>query len=44
MRNIEKKSKRYRQIVKDLDQTKSYKVGEAVKLVKERSKVKFVRV
>ena len=42
MRNIEKKSKRYRQIVKDLDQTKSYKVGEAVKLVKERSKVKFV--
>ena len=42
MRNIEKKSKRYRQIVKGLDQTKSYKVDEAIKLIKERSKVKFV--
>jgi len=42
MRNIEKKSKRYRQIVKGLDQTKSYNVDEAIKLIKERSKVKFV--
>ena len=42
MRNTEKKSKRYRQIVKGLDQTKSYKVDEAIKLIKERSKVKFV--
>ena len=42
MRNIEKKSKRYRQIVKGLDQTKSYKVDEAIKLIKERSKVKFI--
>ena len=42
MRNIEKKSKRYRQIVKGLDQTKSYKIDEAVNLIKERSKVKFI--
>ena len=40
--NIEKKSKRYRQIIKGLDQTKSYKVDEAIKLIKERSKVKFI--
>jgi len=42
MINIEKKSKRYREIFKDLDQTKSYKISEAIKLVKERSKVKFI--
>ena len=42
MTNIEKKSKRYRQIIKGLDQTKSYKVDEAIKLIKERSKVKFI--
>ena len=42
MRNLEKKSKRYREIIKDLDQTKSYKIDEAVKLIKEKSKVKFI--
>ena len=38
MKNIEKKSKRYREIIKDLDQTKSYKIDEAVKLIKENQK------
>ena len=42
MKKIEKKSKRYREIVKGLDQTKSYKINEAIKLIKERSKVKFI--
>ena len=42
MKNLEKKSKRYREIIKGLDQTKSYKIDEAVKLIKERSKVKFI--
>jgi large subunit ribosomal protein L1 len=42
MKNLEKKSKRYRDIIKGLDQTKSYKIDEAVKLIKERSKVKFI--
>ena len=42
MKNIEKKSKRYREIIKGLDQTKSYKIDEAVKLIKETSKVKFI--
>ena len=42
MKNIEKKSKRYREIIKGLDQTKSYKIDEAIKLIKERSKVKFI--
>tara|TARA_B100000963_G_scaffold43251_1_gene32253 strand:- start:834 stop:1526 length:693 start_codon:yes stop_codon:yes gene_type:complete len=42
MKNIEKKSKRFREIVKSLDQTKSYEINEAVKLIKERSKVKFI--
>ena len=42
MSNLKKKSKRYREIVKDLDQTKSYKIDEAIKLIKKSSKVKFV--
>ena len=42
MRNLEKKSKRYRNLIKDLDQTKSYKIGEAIKLIKKSSKVKFI--
>ena len=42
MKSIEKKSKRYREIIKSLDQTKSYKISEAIKLIKERSKVKFI--
>ena len=42
MKNLEKKSKRYRETVKNFDQTKSYKISEAIKLVKERSKVKFI--
>ena len=42
MKNIEKKSKRYREIIKGLDQTKSYKIDEAIKIIKERSKVKFI--
>ena len=42
MSNLEKKSKRYREIVKDLDQTKSYKIDDAIKLIKKSSKVKFI--
>tara|TARA_B100000963_G_scaffold150743_1_gene131409 strand:+ start:68 stop:760 length:693 start_codon:yes stop_codon:yes gene_type:complete len=42
MKKIEKKSKRYRDIIKNLDQAKSYKIDEAVKLIKERSKAKFI--
>ena len=42
MSNLKKKSKRYREIVNDLDQTKSYKIDEAIKLIKKSSKVKFV--
>ena len=42
MSNLEKKSKRYRELIKDLDQTKTYKIGEAIKLIKKSSKVKFV--
>ena len=42
MRNLEKKSKRYRNLIKDIDQTKSYKIGEAIKLIKKSSKVKFI--
>jgi len=37
-----KKSKRYKSLLKDLDQTKSYKIDEAIKLVQDRSKTKFV--
>ena len=42
MSNLKKKSKRYREIVNDIDQTKSYKIDEAIKLIKKSSKVKFV--
>ena len=38
MKNIEKKSKRYRETIKGIDQTKSYKIDEAIKLIKETSK------
>ena len=37
-----KKSKRYKSLLKDLDQTKSYKINEAIKLVQDRSKTKFI--
>lgn len=37
-----KKSKRYKSLLKDLDQTKSYKIDEAIKLVQNRSKTKFI--
>ena len=39
---IKNKSKRYQSLLKDLDQTKAYKIDEAVKLIKDRSKTKFV--
>ena len=42
MKTSEKKSKRFREILKGFDQTKLYKIDEAVKLVKEPSKVKFI--
>ena len=41
MSNLEKKSKRYRELIKDLDQTKTYKIGEAIKLIKKSTKLKF---
>ena len=42
MINLEKKSKRYRETHKGLDQAKKYKVEDAVRLIKERSKTKFI--
>ncbi len=36
------KSKRYKALVEGFDQSKSYKVEEAVKIIKEKSKAKFV--
>jgi len=39
---VKNKSKRYQSLLKDLDQTKAYKIDEAVKLIKDRSKTKFV--
>ena len=42
MKSLEKKSKRFKSLLKDLDQSKSYKIEEAVKLIKDRSKTKFV--
>ena len=39
---VRNKSKRYQSLLKDLDQTKAYKIDEAVKLIKDRSKTKFV--
>ena len=37
-----KKSKRYRSLVKDFDKNNSLKIEEAVKVIKEKSKSKFV--
>ena len=42
MGNVNKKSKRYKLLLKDLDSSKQYKINEAVKLIKERSKTKFI--
>jgi len=42
MGNINKKSKRYKSLLKDLDSSKQYKINEAIKLIKERSKTKFI--
>jgi large subunit ribosomal protein L1 len=42
MSTVKNKSKRYQSLLKDLDQTKAYKIDEAVKLIKDRSKTKFV--
>jgi len=41
MGNVNKNSKRYKSLLKDLDSSKQYKINEAVKLIKERSKAKF---
>jgi large subunit ribosomal protein L1 len=38
---MKQRSKRYRQALEGLDLTRNYSVAEAVKLLKERSKVKF---
>lgn len=37
-----KKSKRYRSLVKDFDKNNSLKIEEAVKVIKEKSKAKFI--
>ena len=37
-----KKSKRYRSLVKDFDKNKSLKIEDAVKIIKEKAKAKFV--
>ena len=37
-----KKSKRYKSLLKDLDQTKSYKIDDAIKIIQDRSKTKFI--
>jgi large subunit ribosomal protein L1 len=42
MGNVNKKSKRYKSLLKDLDSSKQYKINEAIKLIKERSKTKFI--
>jgi len=42
MGNVNKKSKRYKLLLKDLDSLKQYKINEAIKLIKERSKTKFI--
>jgi ribosomal protein L1 len=36
-----RRSKRYKEAVKDLDLARNYGVDEAVKILKERSKVRF---
>ena len=42
MKVKENRSKRYREILKGIDQKKVYDINEAVKLIKERSKAKFI--
>ena len=42
MGNVNKNSKRYKSLLKDLDSSKQYKINEAIKLIKERSKTKFI--
>ena len=42
MGKVNKKSKRYKSLLKDLDSSKHYKINEAIKLIKERSKTKFI--
>ncbi len=42
MKPEDKKSKRYRALLKNLDQSKLYKLEEAIKIIKDRSKTKFV--
>ncbi len=42
MKTEDKKSKRYRALLKNLDQSKLYKLEEAIKIIKDRSKTKFV--
>ena len=36
MSTVKNKSKRYQSLLKDLDQTKAYKIDDAVKLIKDR--------
>ena len=40
MKIEEKRSKRFRELLKGLDQSKVYKINEAVKIIKEKSKTK----
>ena len=42
MKTENKKSKRYQALLKNLDQSKLYKLEEAIKIIKDRSKTKFV--
>ncbi len=42
MKSNKKKSKRYRELLKGLDQSKTYKISEAIRLIKDRSKTKFI--
>ena len=42
MKTEDKKSKRYQALLKNLDQSKLYKLEEAIKIIKDRSKTKFV--
>ncbi len=42
MKTVKNKSKRYKELLKGFDQSKSYKVNEAIKLIKVKSKARFV--
>ena len=42
MKIEEIRSKRFRELLKGLDQSKVYKINEAVKIIKEKSKTKFI--